>query len=75
MQVSNKRINTETNFESIPSITCERDAKSTHTQHTLISDLFGVVKFCSLSGEGRGGWEGRVKNGVRMKHMTLNRLN
>ena len=29
---------------------------------------FGV-KFCSLRGEGRRGWEGRVKNGVRMKHM------
>ena len=40
----------------------------THTtQHTLISVLFGVVKFCSLRGEGRSGWEGRVKNEVRMK--------
>ena len=37
--------------------------------HTLISDSFGVVKFCSLREEGRMGWEGRVKNGVRMKHM------
>ena len=35
----------------------------THTQHTLISDPFRVAKFCSLRGEGR------VKNGVRMKHM------
>ena len=35
----------------------------THTQHILISDSFGVVKFCSLRGEGR------VKNGVRMNHM------
>ena len=35
----------------------------THTQHTLISDSFGAVKFCSLRGEGRSyGWEGRVKN-------------
>ena len=25
--------------------------------------------FCSLREEGRSGWEGRVKNGVRMKHM------
>ena len=41
----------------------------THTQHTLISDPFGVVKFCSLRGEGRRDWEHRVKNGVRMKHM------
>jgi hypothetical protein len=41
------------------------------TQHTLIIDSFGVVKFFSLRGEGRNGWvgEGRVKNGVRMKHM------
>ena len=39
-----------------------------HTQ-TLISDPFGIVKFCSLRGERRRGWEGRVKNGVDMKHM------
>ena len=39
------------------------------TQHTLIGDPFGVVKLCSLRGEGRRGWEGRDKNGVRMKHM------
>ena len=45
-----------------------RDTKSAHT-HTLISDLFGVVNLCSLRGEGRRGREGRVKNGVRMKHM------
>ena len=38
-----------------------------HT-HTLISVSFGVVKFCSLRGEGRRGREGRVKNGLRMKH-------
>ena len=41
----------------------------THTQRTLIGVSFGVVKFCSLRGEGRRGWEGRVMNGVRMKHM------
>ena len=42
----------------------------TPNQHThTISDSFGVVKFCSLRGEGRRGWERRVKNGVRMKHM------
>ena len=40
-----------------------------HTQHALISCSYGVVKFCSLRGEGRSGWEGRVKNRVRMKHM------
>ena len=42
---------------------------NSHTQHALISGSFGVVKFCSLRGEGRRGWEGRLKNGVRMKHM------
>ena len=41
----------------------------THTQHTFISDSFGVVKLYSLRGEGRRGWESRVKSGVRMKHM------
>ena len=40
-----------------------------HTQHTLISDSFGVIKFCHLRWEGRRGWEGKVKNGVRLKHM------
>ena len=39
----------------------------THNKHSL--GLFGVVKFYSLRGEGRRGWEGRLKNGVRMKHM------
>ena len=39
-----------------------------HT-HTLINDSFGVVKLCSLRGEGRRDWEGMVKNGVRMNHM------
>ena len=38
----------------------ERDAKSAHTHNT---------HSCSLRGEGRRGWEIRVKNGVRMKHM------
>ena len=33
------------------------------------SDSFGVVKFCSLRGEGRRDWECGVKNGVKMKHM------
>ena len=42
----------------------------THTQHIFISGWFGVVKFCSLRGQGRRGWEGRLKNGVRMKHMN-----
>ena len=30
---------------------------------------FGVVNFCSLRREGRRGWEGRLKNRVRIKHM------
>ena len=38
----------------------------THTQHTLISVSFGVLKFCSLRGEGRSGGEGRVKNGAKI---------
>jgi hypothetical protein len=39
--------------------------------HTFISDSFGDAKFCSLRlrGEGRRGWEGRLKSGVRMKYM------
>ena len=39
-----------------------------HTAHNTHSfmDPFRVVKFYSLRGEGRRGWEGRVKNGVRM---------
>ena len=57
---------TEINFESIPSITYVKEIPN---MHTLISDPFGAVKFCSLRGEGRRGWEGRVKKGVRMKHM------
>ena len=42
---------------------------NTHTQHAIISGSFGVVKFCNLRGGGRRGWEGSLKNGVRMKHM------
>ena len=38
-----------------------------HTQHKLITGSFGVVKLYSFRGEGRKGWEGRLKNGVRMK--------
>ena len=41
----------------------------THTQNALISGSFGVLKFFSLRGEGKRGWECRLKNGVRMKHM------
>ena len=69
MQAGNKRI--IINFDSILFITYVKEMQNlnTHTQHTLISDLFGVVKFCSLRGEGRMGWEGGVQNGVRMKHM------
>ena len=40
----------------------------THTTHTH-QGSFGVLKFCGLRGEGRRGWEGRLKNGVRTKHM------
>ena len=62
-------------LESIPSILYVKMTPNLHTQHTYISDSFGVVKFCSLRGEGRRGWERRVKNGVRMKHMiNYNRL-
>ena len=39
-----------------------------HTTHPHLGS-FGVVKFCSLRGEDRRGWEGWLKNGVRMKHM------
>ena len=59
------------NFDYILSITYVKEMTNLHTrtQHTLISDSFEVVKFCRLRGEGRRGWEGRVKNRVRMKHM------
>jgi hypothetical protein len=40
-----------------------------HTHNKQKSETVGVVTFSSLSGKGRIGWEGRVKNGVRMKHM------
>ena len=45
-----------------------KEMPNLHTQHTLINDSFGVVKFCSLSEEGKRGREGRVNNGVRIKH-------
>ena len=46
-------------------------SNSSHA-HTPLG-LFGLVKFCCLRGEGRMGWEGWLKNGVRMKHMiTVN---
>ena len=37
--------------------------------YQIISGSFGVVKFCNLREESRRGWEGRLKNGVRIKHM------
>ena len=44
--------------------------------HTLISDLFGVVKYCSLRGEVRWDWEEGLWNGVRLKHtITLESIN
>ena len=41
---------------------------NTHTYniHSLGGSFRGV-KFCSLRGEGKKGWEGRLKNGI--KHM------
>ena len=45
-----------------------KEMPNLHT-HTLISVPFEVVKFSSLREEGWSGWEGRVKNGVRMKHV------
>ena len=45
-----------------------------YTQHALISGSFGVVKFCSLRGEGKWVLEGRLKNGVRMKSYDYIRL-
>ena len=46
------------NFESILSIMQVKNMPilHTHTQHTLISDSFGGIKFCSLRVEGRRGW-------------------
>ena len=35
-----------------------------HTIHTLISDLFGVVKSCGLRGEGRRDLEEGLRYGV-----------
>ena len=49
-----------------------KDTPNLHT-HTHLGS-FGVVKFCSLRGEGRRGWEGRLKNGVRMKSYDYIRL-
>ena len=59
------------NFDSILYIRYVKEMSNlhTHTHHTLICDFFGVVKFCCLRVEGRSDWEGRVNNGVRMKHM------
>ena len=37
--------------------------------YALISGSVGVVKFCSLRGEGRRDLESKIKNGVRMKHI------
>ena len=47
---------TEVNLKSILSITYVKEMP-----RTLINDSVGVVKFCSLRGENRRGWEGRVK--------------
>ena len=52
------------NFESILSITNVKEMPNLHTHATHAHS----VKFCSLRGEGRRGWEGIFMNGVRMKH-------
>ena len=44
-----------------------KDPPNLHT-HTQLGS-FGVVKFCSLRGEGRRSGDGRLKNRVRMKQM------
>ena len=42
---------------------------NTNISHQLFDyKLTSSVKYCSLMGEGRRGWEGRLKNGVRMNH-------
>ena len=63
----------EINFDTILSITYVKEMPNLHI-HTLISVSFGVVKFCSLRGEGRRSWKGRVKNEERMKHMITLKL-
>ena len=45
-----------------------KEMPNSHTTHTH-KGSFGVVKFCILRGEGSRGWEGRLKNGVRMKQI------
>ena len=50
-------------------ITYVKEMPNTHIHTTRTHGSFGVVNFCSLRGEGRRGWEGRLKNRVRMKHM------
>ena len=41
----------------------------THTQHTLISDLFGDLKYYCLRGKSRRNWGKGLWYGVRIKHM------
>ena len=59
------------NFDSMYSLyhIRERDVKSTHMIHTLISDLFVVVKSCVLRGEGRRDNEKSLRYGVKINHM------
>ena len=42
---------------------------SNHTKHTLIIDSFGVVKYCSLRGEGRKDSEVDIRYAVKINHM------
>ena len=39
------------------------------TKHTHNTYSLGLI--CSLRGDGRRGWEARLKNGVRMKQMII----
>ena len=40
-----------------------------HIIHTLISDSFGVVKYCGLRGEGKRDKEEGLRYGVKVYHM------
>ena len=42
-----------------------------HTIHTLISDLFGVVKSFGIRGEGRRDWEVELRYGVKFNYMII----
>ena len=50
---------------------CKSRQIFTHTHYTFSFGFIWGWKSCSLRGEGRRGWERRVKNGVRIKHILL----